>query len=81
MQALAASCEELRARTGKPPLNIIKCSQPRFQAFPSYGEKTLVGAGHVTHRKWIAVWSVPLVQSGFEFSNPIIDFQFHLTRS
>jgi hypothetical protein len=34
-------------------LNIIKCSQPRSQALPSYGEKTLVGAGHVTHRKWI----------------------------
>jgi hypothetical protein len=25
-------------------LNIIKCSQPRFQALPSCGEKTLVGA-------------------------------------
>jgi hypothetical protein len=24
MQALAASCEELRARTGKPPLNVLK---------------------------------------------------------
>jgi hypothetical protein len=63
-------------------LNIIKCSQPRSQALlPSYGEKNLVGAGHVTHRKWIAVESVRLVQSGFEFSNPIIDFQFHLTKS
>jgi hypothetical protein len=49
-------------------LNIIKCSQSRSQALPSYGEKTrLVGAGHVTHRKWIAVGNVPLVQSGFEF--------------
>jgi hypothetical protein len=63
-------------------LNIIKCSQPRSQAHSSYGEKTrLVGAGHVTHRKWIAVGNVPLVQSGFEFWNPIIDFQFHLTKS
>jgi hypothetical protein len=62
-------------------LNIIKCSQPRSQALPSYGEKTLVGVCHVTHRKWIAVESVSLVQSGFELSNPIIDFQFHLTRS
>jgi hypothetical protein len=32
-------------------LNIIKCSQLRSQALPSYGENTLVGAGHVTHRK------------------------------
>jgi hypothetical protein len=23
MQALAASCEELRARTGKPPIDVI----------------------------------------------------------
>jgi hypothetical protein len=62
-------------------LNIIKCSQSRSQALRCYGEKTLVGAGHVTHKKWIAVGSVSLVQSGFEFSNPIIDFQFHLTNS
>jgi hypothetical protein len=27
MQALAASCEELRARTGKPPLHAIALAQ------------------------------------------------------
>jgi hypothetical protein len=31
MQALAASCEELRARTGKPPLGCIgTCPPPQF---------------------------------------------------
>jgi hypothetical protein len=30
MQALAASCEELRARTGKPPLRLEKSSSVHF---------------------------------------------------
>jgi hypothetical protein len=31
MQALAASCEELRARTGKPPLAFHFCAQATFK--------------------------------------------------
>ena len=32
----------------------LKVPQPRSQTLPSCGGKTLVGAGHVTHRKLIA---------------------------
>ena len=32
----------------------LRLYQPRTQALPSRGGKTLVGAGHVIHRKLIA---------------------------
>jgi hypothetical protein len=37
MQALAASCEELRARTGNPPLHSVKLSGVKYGALLANG--------------------------------------------